>query len=61
MKTKKIRRRYRGFKLTLNDEQDSFWVDFENKYFQDCTKRTNDAESAFDIAKDIIDTCFTTP
>jgi len=52
--TKKTRR-YKGFKLTVVDTDDSFWVSFENKYFQDCTERFNDEGSAVDSAKGMID------
>lgn len=56
---KKALNRYKGFKMTLVDTDDSFWVSFENKYFQDCTERFNDEESAVDSAKAMIDKSLT--
>ncbi len=47
--------KYRGYKLKVVDTQDSFWVSFENKNFQDCTERFNDETSAIDGAKRAID------
>lgn len=46
---------YRGYKLTLVDTDDSYWVSFTKGNFQDCTERFNDEISAHDAAKNTID------
>lgn len=52
---KTLRTKYHGFKLTIIDTDDSYWVAFSNGIISDNTERFNDSDSAIDAAKQMID------